>query len=92
MQEPTGLWELVVAIEACSIEWLLEHFLDSGSAPSQCSMLGTIMGEAREVDHSELDGGPIHFPNGVEVARLQALLKQRRSELQMGIDVLTLLN
>ncbi len=39
MQEPTGLWKLVVAIEARSIKGLLEHFLDGRFAPSQRSML-----------------------------------------------------
>ena len=90
VQQPRGLLELVVPLEARSVKRLVRNLLDGKYAPAQSRMLSAIVAEAGEVDDRQFNGSPVCLPKAVHVTSLDGLLEVRSSDPQVGVDVLTL--
>ena len=90
VEEPRGLLKLVVTLKASSKEGLVGHQLDSGSASAKRRLLGALVAEAGKVNDRQFNGSPVSLPEAVQVTRLDGLLEVRRSDPQVGVDVLTL--
>ncbi len=90
MEEPRGLLKLVVTLKASSKEGPVGHQLDSRSASAKRRLLCALVAEAGEVYDSQVNGSPLRLPEAVQVTSLDGLLEVRRSDPQVGVDVLTL--